>query len=476
MAEFVHDEVLSATGAKCVEAGPSHFSGVSTDTRSVAAGQLFVALEGERFDAHALLDQAFKAGAGGAIVRAGWPRARTPANFALYEVPDTLRALGALGRFHRRRFSLPVGAVGGSNGKTTTKEMVASILSVRGPSLATEGNLNNEVGVPLTLFRLTKEHVAAVIELGMNHPGEVERLTAMAEPRAGVVTVVQPEHLEGLGSLEGVAHAEGELYRGLPKDGVAVANADDVLAHREAIESGRKLIRFGRAESADVRLLGVDAHDATGQRFRIGFGGRSLEARIQHVGEHNALNACAAFGLGIALGYSADECIEGLARAKPVNRRLNIRPGPARTTIIDDCYNANPGSMHAALETLKALAQTQHEGVRGRAIAVLGDMLELGAEESEAHRELGEQAAGTAQLMLFFGPRSRLGAEAAKKALANSNSTNIEVLHTESPEDAVDELKERLKPGDVVLIKGSRGMRMERIVAGLLGEAPPDGH
>jgi len=457
-AAFSHAEILQATGAQPAAEGPERFGGVSTDTRTIGPGRLFVALRGERFDGHTFLDTCAKAGATGAVVQAGHPRASTPAGFALYEVPDTLRALGALGRFHRQRFSIPVGAVGGSNGKTTTKEMIAAILSTRGPALSTQGNFNNEIGVPLTLFRLEPTHVAAVIELGMNHPGEVERLTDIARPHAGIVTVVQPEHLEGLGSLEGVAHAEGELYRGLPTDGIAVANLDDALAHAEAKSSGRKLITFGVDAKADVRMLGIDKHDASGIAFRIGFAGKTLNATIPHVGEHNAKNACGAFALATALGYTPDECLRGLAQSAPANRRLNVKTLPVGATLLDDCYNANPGSMAAALDTVTSLARN------GRAIAVLGDMLELGAEESDAHRELGEQAAKL-PLLVFFGPRSKLGAEAAKKAGAR------DVVHTENPDDAVALLKSKLGAGDVVLVKGSRGMRMERIVAGLTGEA-----
>jgi len=463
-ASFTHDEILTATGATAAVGGPRAFAGVTTDSRAVKPGELFVALRGEKFDGHAFLAGCASSGAAGAVVQIGHPRASTPPGFALYEVPDTLRALGGLARFHRLRFAIPVCAVGGSNGKTTTKEMCAAILATAGPALATQGNFNNEIGVPLTLFRLGPEHVAAVIELGMNHPGEVERLTEIARPQAGVVTVVQPEHLEGLGSLENVAHAEGELYRGLPQDGVAVANADDALAFAEARASGRRLLTFGLAEKADVRLLGIDRHDASGIAFRLGFGGETLRATIPHVGEHNAKNACAAFALASALGYSAEACLRGLAQSAAASRRLNVKLLPSGATLLDDCYNANPGSMAAALQTAASL------GAKGRAVGVLGDMLELGPEESAAHTELGVQAAAVLGLLVFFGPRSKLGAEAARKAGAR------EVFHTESPEEAVALLQSKLRAGDVVLVKGSRGMRMERIVAGLTGEAAPDAH
>jgi UDP-N-acetylmuramoyl-tripeptide--D-alanyl-D-alanine ligase len=465
MASFTHDEVVQATGATpSLPSGPG-FTEVFTDSRRAAPGQLFVALRGDAFDGHRFVADCASAGVTGAVVAAEAVLEGIPPTFTLYRVSDTLAALGGLARFHRLRFGIPVGAVGGSNGKTTTKEMAAAIVGLRAPALATLGNFNNEVGVPLTLFRLDATHRSAIIELGMNHAGEVERLTDIARPQAGVVTVVQPEHLEGLGSLEGVAHAEGELYRGLPHNGIAVANLDDALAFAEAKSSGRTLLTFGRAAGADVRLLGVDQHDADGMRFRIGHEGRVLDARVAHVGEHNAMNACAAFALARALGFPVEQCLEGLAQALPVNRRLNLRTLPGDVLLIDDCYNANPGSMGAALQTLTALAKGH-----GRRVAVLGDMLELGPEEAEAHRQLGDDAAAGADLQLFFGPRSQAGAAAAR-------AKGLTPLHTEDAAHAVSLLQGVLKPGDRVLIKGSRGMRMERIVAGLLGDAaPPSGH
>ena len=245
---------------------PEAFASVSTDTRAIPAGALFVALKGERFDAHDFLAEAKAKGAGAAVVRKGTPPVP---GLPLFEVDDTLRALGALAAFHRRRFRIPVAAVAGSNGKTTTKEMLAAILGTRGPALATEGNLNNEVGVPLTLLRLSAEHRAAVVELGMSAPGELARLTEIARPDAGVVTLVAAEHLEFLKDLDGVAEAEGELYRGLLPGSVAVVNADDArcVAQAERVVSGVKKIFFGKSALADVRLVGVTALGVEGQKI-----------------------------------------------------------------------------------------------------------------------------------------------------------------------------------------------------------------
>ncbi|RKH66404.1 UDP-N-acetylmuramoyl-tripeptide--D-alanyl-D-alanine ligase [Corallococcus interemptor] len=462
-ARFSDDEVVQATGAtrrgEPVEAG---FPAVCTDTRSLTPGCLFVALQGERFDAHDFVDGAQRQGAAGAVVKRGRALPALPPGFALYEVEDTLAALGGLGALHRRRFRIPVAAVGGSNGKTTTKEMVGAILATRGPALKTEGNFNNEVGVPLTLFRLEPSHVAAVIEVGMNQPGEIERLTRKVQPDAGVITVVQPEHLEGLGSLEGVAEAEGEMFRELLPQATAVINLDDALIVRQAARSGAKQLTFGRTEGADVRLTAVHTLGRDGMVATVRYQGKDWPVRLHFVGPHNAQNATAAFATALALGYSPEECVKGLESARPYARRLNIVDGRNGVTVVDDCYNANPASMEAALVTLGTLVP---DG--GRAVAVLGDMLELGAGEAEEHARLGELVARHAKLVAFFGPRSAGGLGSADMGDSAAHFTEVEPL--------VAWLTPRLSPGDVVLVKASRGMRLERVVAALTGAAPPGG-
>ena len=455
MAAFTQEEVVQATSGRIVQPGEGYsYVAVSTDTRAIAKGALFVALEGERFDAHQFLSDAAKAGAVGAVVQRGKALPATPADFALIEVDSTLAALGALARFHRRRFRIPVGAVGGSNGKTTTKEMLGAILAVRGPALKTEGNLNNEVGVPLTLLRLEPGHVAAAIEMGMNHAGEMARLVAIGEPDAALITIVQPEHLEGLGSLEGVAKAEGELFFGLGSSATAVVNLDDPLIVAQARASGKRALTFGRAAEADVRLAGVRTRGREGLDAELAYRGQTYTVRLAFLGEHNALNAAGAFALAVALGYSPEECVRGLGQARPYARRLNVVDAPGGVVVIDDCYNANPASMAAALDTLGTLASD------GRAFAVLGDMLELGAGENDEHARLGALAAGKAFAIAFFGPRSTHGHAQARNS---AHFTEIEPL--------LGWLRPQLRKGDVVLVKGSRGMRLERVVAGLTGQA-----
>lgn len=462
--DFSSNEVMEATGARLVRRGAiSAFSGVCTDTRQLSPGCLFVALVGERFDAHGFLTQASAGGAAGAVVAKGKVLPPVPESMALFEVDDTLVALGALGRHHRRRFTLPLGAVTGSNGKTTTKEMVAAILATRGPVLKTKGNLNNEVGVPLTLFGLGPEHRAAIVEMGMNHRGEIDRLTRMAEPDAGLITVVQPAHLMGLGSIEGVAAAKGELFHALRPGATAVVNLDDarIAAQARALpaSSGIRQLTFGRASGADVRLEGVESLGREGMRLTVSHGGQRQTFRMGFVGEHNALNATGAFALGLALGYSAEECARGLSSAAPHERRLNVVEAPGGVTVLDDCYNANPASMVAGLETLATLSKG------GRAVAVVGDMLELGEDEAREHRSLGEEVARRAKVAAFFGPRSKDGFQAASASMGDRAGHFVEV------EPLVSWLEGQLLPGDWVLVKGSRGMKLERVVEALTGVA-----
>jgi UDP-N-acetylmuramoyl-tripeptide--D-alanyl-D-alanine ligase len=411
-------------------------------------------------------------------VRRGTPAV---AGLPLFEVDDTLRALGALAGFHRRRFSIPVGAVAGSNGKTTTKEMVGAILRTRGPALATEGNLNNEVGVPLTLFRLSEEHRSAVLELGMSAPGELARLTAMARPDVAVVTLVAPEHLEFLKDLDGVAAAEGEVYRGLLPGSVAVVNADDArcVAQAERAASGVRKVFFGKSAMADVRLLRATALGVEGQEILLegeegeGGGGaghlqlggklqlRRITVRLGFVGEHNAMNAVAAAALARALGFSFEEISAGLSSARPYAHRSRVVLGASGITILDDCYNASPASMEAALATLKSLAGG------GRAIAVLGDMLELGSFEEEAHRTLGKKARESVELAAFFGPRSHFSFEEYSSSPFSSPSAHFTEI-----DPLLAWLKAHLHAGDVLLVKGSRGMKLERVVDALSKGSP----
>ncbi len=465
MASYTAAEVVQATGATQTRAGrPAPFPAVCTDSRQLVKGCLFVALKGERFDAHDFLPQAVQDGAAGLVVEAGRAGELGALPVAVFEVPDTLHALGRLARFHRDRFRVPLGAVTGSNGKTTTKELVAAILSMRGPALRTQGNLNNEIGVPLTLFGLEAGHVAAVVEMGMNHPGEIARMTDIARPDAGLVTIVQPAHLEGVGSIEGVASAKGELFRGLSPQATAVVNLDDARVAAQAEGLVARRLTYGRHPAADVRLVKVATQGREGLSLAIAVGGRTHEVALRLVGDHNALNATGAFALATALGYSAEECVRGLEAASAHARRLQIVDAPGGVTVVDDCYNANPASMLAALQTVQELAS------EGRAVGVLGDMLELGADEARGHGEVVLDASDRVRLLALFGPRMKPLLPLAEKKLGAA------ARHFDDVEALVAWLRGELERDDVVLVKGSRGMRLERVVEALTGHAQGGGH
>jgi UDP-N-acetylmuramoyl-tripeptide--D-alanyl-D-alanine ligase len=458
------EQAAWAAGAQVAREGASKkkFDGVFTDTRKPIANGLFVALKGENFDGSDFVEQAMKGGATGVLVS---PEAvaKVPDGVVVLAATDTGRALAGIAAAWRHRFpDLRVVCITGSTGKTSTKELVAEVLAAAGPTLRTEGNLNNEIGVPLTLLRLTEEHRFAAIECGMNHLGEIARLAAWADPDVGVVTNVGPVHLEGTGSVDGVAHAKGELFHALRDGGVAVANADDARVLAQAKLSRRKLITFGAAYGADVRLLS-STHAGLGLRVELEFGGARRGVELKLIGTHNGNNAAAAAAVGLALGFEADTILRGLANATTPGRRMR----PARMTngalLIDDCYNANPSSTKAALMTLKQLVQG-----KGRAIAVLGDMLELGPTELDLHRDVGRFAAGNGlSLLVCFGKRARALGEGAQEAGLAKEC----IEYAEDPQEAVRLVQSRARPEDVVLVKGSRGMKMERISDPLTGAA-----
>jgi UDP-N-acetylmuramoyl-tripeptide--D-alanyl-D-alanine ligase len=448
-------EATSWTAGRVTGRLPAAFSGVSTDTRTLSSGDLFVALRGEHFDGHAFLATAASSGATAAVVAKD---AAIPAGAEALPrlvVDDTLAALGALARGHRSAMSpAAVVAITGSVGKTSTKELAAAALSPLGPVLKTEGNLNNEIGLPLTLFRLRAEHRAVVLEMGMNHPGEIARLAAIGRPGVGIVLNAREVHLEQLGTVENVARAKGELYFGLPEDGVAVANADDPLVMAQARASGRRRVTFGAAADSDVRLVTVEDDGLRGVQLTCHMDSRSWRARLSMLGAHNALNACAALAGASAAGVKAADAIEALPLARAAPHRLELVQLSDSVTLLDDCYNASPSSMRAALQTLERSA-----GSRRRA-AILGDMLELGPTELELHRGVGTACRGLAWL-LCFGPRSAAIADAATAAGVP------EVGQLEDFNDGLSWVRRHLEAGDAVLLKGSRGMRLERFAQAL---------
>lgn len=461
-ARFTLEQAAWAAGAQVAAPG-GPFEGAFTDSRKPVPGGLFIALRGENFDASDFVAQAVEGGAAGVLVPTdALAKARAQAKgVALLTAPDTGRALGALAAAWRRRLpALKAVCITGSTGKTSTKELIAEVLAIAGPTLKTEGNFNNEVGVPLTLLRLREEHRYAAIECGMNHLGEIARLAQWADPDVAIVTNIGPVHLEGCGSLDGVAHAKGELFHALRDGGVAVANADDPRVMAQAKLSRRKLVTFGASYGSDVRLLSAH-HGGPGLRVELQLGGERRMLELKLIGTHNGHNAASAAAVGVALGIDPESILRGLANATTPGRRMRPVQLPDGALLIDDCYNANPSSTKAALLTLTHLVKG-----KGRAIAVLGDMLELGPTELDLHRDVGRFAAGAGlSLLVCFGSRARALGEGAEEA--GLPAKHIE--YTDDPAEAVRLVQSRVRPEDVVLVKGSRGMRMERISDSLAG-------
>jgi UDP-N-acetylmuramoyl-tripeptide--D-alanyl-D-alanine ligase len=432
----------------------STFADVTIDTRRLNPGSLFVALRGEQVDGHAYLEAARAQGAAGALV------ARIDAALALSQVcvPDTRAALARMARAWRDNFELPVVAVTGSNGKTTVKELVAAILRVGRKICVTEGNLNNELGVPLTLMRLAADDRALVVELGANRPGDIAFLSGLARPTAGIITNANPAHLAGFGSLAGVATTKGELLDALPLDGVAVLNADDPFCSAwRARSRATRVVTFGFGRQADCRVVGEPEPSASGFRFVARLPDASeVELELPLLGRHNIANALAAAAATHALGVPTHDIVVGLARARAVKGRLMVVRGAQGATLIDDSYNANPASVRAALDHLAE--------VSGRRVFVLGDMAELGAQGPEMHREIGRYAATRCDALVGVGLLAALAVEAyGRGATSCADAVAAEPI-----------VRALCVPEATVLIKGSRACGLDRLVAALAA-VPPEG-
>jgi UDP-N-acetylmuramoyl-tripeptide--D-alanyl-D-alanine ligase len=432
-------------------AGETVVRAVSTDSRSAQAGDLFFALRGERFDAHDFLPDVVRKGVAAVVVNRG--RAATvPPGVPFIAVDDTRRALGLLAARHREDFNLPIVAVGGSNGKTTTKDLIASVLRQKWPTLASEASFNNDVGVPVTLLRLERSHQAAVLEVGTNHPGELEPLVQMIRPRIGVITNIAREHLEYFGNLDGVAAEEGKLAELLPADGTLVLNADSDWADSLACRTTAKVVRTGFSRSNAWQADHVQLDDR-GVAFRAGAPRAELSGdyRINLLGRHQVSNALLALAVGAELGLGRAELQRGLAECKPGKMRMQLWEAHG-VRVLDDAYNANADSVTAALHALVELP------CAGRRIAVLGDMAELGAQSVAAHEEVGRKAAslGVGQLMAV-GKMAPVMARAAREAGL------LRVFEFVDVEAAATAVKRFFKPGDLVLLKASRATRLERV-------------
>ncbi len=441
-------EVAAKIGAQ-VSGHDAWFEGVSTDTRTISNGELFWALSGPNFDGHEHCRGAEEKGAVGAIIERA-----VETDLPTLTVDDTRRALGRLAGAWRSRFSIPIVGVTGSNGKTTVKEMIASIVQVDADVLATKGNLNNDIGVPKTLFELAEHHEYAVIEMGASSPGEIKWLAEVTQPLVGVITLCAPAHLEDFGSIDAVAEAKGELYVGLLANGTAIINADDVYANYWSdVASDRRIVKFGLREPADVYAETVtDRGIGNGMQFRLRLPTDNVDIELPFDGIHSVSNALAAAAVAYALDVSSTAIKYGLENATPVGGRLCVLDGIHGARIIDDTYNANPTSLAAAIKLVAS--------VPGEKWLVLGDMGELGPRAAEIHHETGLNVrnAGIDRFYTFGELAAIAGVAYGDGAQSHRDMGElIKVLTAEVDREVT------------VLVKGSRAMEMERIVEALAG-------
>ncbi len=463
---FGVDDLLHWTGGRLRSGSErTRFEGVVIDSRRAGPGDLFVAIVGPNHDAHRFVPQVAEAGAAGVLVAKGRELPEESSSglgeLLVVEVDDTTKALGALGRGHRDRFEGPVIAITGSSGKTTTKEICAAILRAAGPCLATEGNLNNEFGVPLTLLRREPEHERAVVELGMNHRGEISRLAAIARPDVGLVTNCGVAHIEFLGSREAIAEEKGDLYAALGPEGIAVANLDDPRASAQADRAPGRRLDFSCERPASVRARDPRFVQSGAFRFELETPEGAATVQVTGLGATTVVNATAATAAALAAGVGFDDVLAGLATYRPPAGRMAPHPIGEGATVIDDSYNANPISMRSSLEAVAALAGD------GSAIAVVGDMGELGDTEADAHRDVGRWAAelGIGHL-IATGDRAPLVIAAAREAGMDASRARV----AEDCEEASRTVRAALAPGGWVLVKGSRAMKLERVVEALRRE------
>jgi len=448
-------QVAEATGGElCGGDGTLQISGVSTDSRTIQPAELFVALPGERFDGRDFVAEAFTRGAAAAVVKRELPE--LGADQPLVIVEDALRAYGQLAGWYRSQFDVTVVAVTGSVGKTTTKNMIGSILDRHGPTLIAPGNLNNEIGVPRVLLSLTAQHQYCVMELAMRGAGEIGYLARMASPEIGVITNVGETHLGLLGSRDAIAQAKAELLEALPDEGTAVLNADDFYYRLFAELSPCPTVSFGHDPQADVRIKDVRLDGLQGVEFVLQIGSESMPVQISLPGRHNVTNAAAAAAAAWAVTGSTDRIAVGLAGCPTGEMRTEVHCTAQGATVINDTYNAAPRSVVAALNMLSEVA--------GRKIFVFGDMLELGEATEDEHRRVGRLCVEEGIYWLIG--LGRWGAVAAEEAAAGGLRADV----AESAEDAVALIRPELIPSDVVLVKASRAMALERVVEGLMAD------
>ncbi len=454
-------QLIDASGKLSAELLEQTFNNLATDTRKVRPGDVFLALSGEHFDGHDFCQQAIDSGAIAVVVER--ELALEP-SVVQCVVGSCHLALGQIAKYNRNQYQGPLIAVTGSNGKTTTKEIIAAILSVKGPTLATKGNLNNEIGVPLTLLEFNREHRYSIVEMGANASGEIAYCTALAQPDVAIITNAMAAHLQGFGSLQGVVAAKGEIFQGLKEAGVAILNLDDQnVAQWQAMLGARKTLTFSLHNTeADVYATDLKQLPAGNYQFTLNYRAASAElisksVKLQLLAIHNVANALAAAASVFAIGASVEEVVTGLENAAAINGRLKALGGLNQSTVIDDSYNGNPDSVKAGLDFLAQLT--------GRKILALGDMAELGADEQQLHKSVGAYAAQQNIDYLFScGPLGALAAtEFADLTAKPANAFN-------SQQEMINQLKTMMNSDTKVLVKGSLSAAMKKVVTELTPE------
>jgi len=452
-------EIIGAAGAEFSGNTNMVFRGISTDSRSIAEGNLFVALTGEKFDGHDFLADVLEKGAAGIVIRKD-RQDKIPGRQGInvFKVDDTLKALGDLAGFWRSRFSAPVIAITGSSGKTTTKEMAAGIISQARPVLKTEGNFNNLIGLPLTIFRMGEEHEAAILEMGTSFPGEIARLTEIARPDVGLITNIGEAHLQGLKSLDAIRKEKTDLFRVMNDRGIAIINADDPSIMMETRWRGSQ-ITFGIKNNALIRAERIRKEREQGVCFVLKIGDTSREIAMQVLGEHHIYNALAAAACAWSLGISRELICQGLMSFKPVGGRMEIIKLANGAFLLDDAYNANPISVRGALAALKDLKG------ESRSVVILGDMLELGDDSERLHETVGNIIAETGvDRVILKGDFSG----AVKRGAVRGGMEASRISIDGDPERVAAEVCSAVGNGDWVLVKGSRGMRMEETIKAII--------
>ncbi len=463
MVSFDCTELIKAVDGQLLWGNPNKvFEGITTDSRKVTRDNLFIPLVGEKFDGHDYIEQCFNSGATVCLTQKTIPE--TVDCTAVF-VKDTAKALRDLATWHRNKYNIPVVGITGSVGKTSTKDMIACVLAKKYEVLKTQGNFNNEIGLPLTLMNLEEKHEAAVIEMGMSGFGEISRLTAVAQPNIAVITNIGVSHIEKLGSRQGILKAKLEILEGLQPGSLVVLNGDDPLLREQRGKLGFDTVFYGMDTSLDYSAENYQSMGEEGTSFTISITGTAYRVRIPVPGVHNVYNALAAIAVGVKMNIPMEIIIQGISEYSPGNMRQNIITYKG-IKIINDAYNASPQSMQAAINVLEELS------AKSRGIAVLGDMLEMGDMEKELHYSVGSFIKDRKiDFLITVGYASKN----ITQAVLDSGNNSIKTCHFENNNDALNYIESIVNQGDYILIKGSRGMKMEQIAEGLLkSQAVPE--